>query len=237
MPNCSVDGCTRTAWARGICQVHYNRLRRSGTVERKNAINTGVCAEPGCGKTAFAKNLCSVHYQRAQHPLRTIWRLLRSRAGSAYPGTWDRFDAFLADVGERPTDKHQLRRPDPSKPWSASNFVWREPIGVGPGADYAQAWDRRKKYGLTNEDVEAMRQRQDNRCAVCTTEFSTGVKMCIDHDHKTGAVRGLLCDPCNKVLGFAGDDPGLLRAAISYLEHHAYLELIAQTGSAPLDGA
>jgi hypothetical protein len=66
-----------------------------------------------------------------------------------------------------------------------------------------------------------MRQSQDNRCAICTIEFGAEVKMCIDHDHNTGTVRGLLCDRCNKTIGFADDDTAVLRAAIAYLEQAA----------------
>jgi hypothetical protein len=44
--------------------------------------------------------------------------------------------------------------------------------------------------------------------------------ICFDHDHKTGAFRGWLCDRCNKVLGLVYDDPRILRILADYLEAH-----------------
>lgn len=93
---------------------------------------------------------------------------------------------------------------------------------------YQKAWDRRKKYGLTNEQVDAMEAAQDGQCPICTRalrrddpDTEKPVRICIDHDHLAGAVRSLLCDPCNKLLGHADDDPDRLRAAAAYLDAHA----------------
>lgn len=51
--------------------------------------------------------------------------------------------------------------------------------------------------------------------------------MCIDHDHKTGEVRGLLCGNCNSGIGMLGDDPRLLEKAIVYLskQSHPYYDI------------
>lgn len=215
---CSTPECGKPHFSRGLCQACFTRLKRNGTVQRKNVVNSGQCSVEGCDRKSFAKNLCSAHYQKAQHPLRLIWRLLRSRCKGDYPKGWDRFETFLADVGERPGEKHQLRRLDPTLPWAATNFVWREPIGISAASpEYARAWDLRKKYGMTVERLEEMRAEQDDRCAICAADFSE-VKMCIDHDHRTGKVRGLLCDGCNKGLGAFDDDIAALERAAAYLE-------------------
>lgn len=116
-------------------------------------------------------------------------------------------------------------------------MVWREPIGgsVVKSAEersaYFRAWDYRKKYGITIGDFDAMRVSQAESCAICIRPLarlddSTGkpVRICVDHDHVTGAVRGLLCDPCNKGLGQFDDSPDRLRAAIAYLERHAKID-------------
>ena len=217
-------------FAGGLCSACYNRKRRRGTTERKNVVNSGDCSVEGCNRHAFSKNLCSKHYQQAQHPLRALWRNLRSRAFEGYPSAWNRFDAFLAAVGERPSPHHQLRRLDPTKAWKPGNFVWREPIEVSFQWDrqgYMKRWNLRKKYGLTLEQIEEMARAQNGCCPICLrglgapNEKGKPTKVCVDHDHVTRKVRGLLCDPCNKGIGQMNDDVRRMRSAISYLEHYA----------------
>lgn len=67
---------------------------------------------------------------------------------------------------------------------------------------------------------------QDHKCAICRTPFDDQVgngerkidPRCVDHDHDTGVIRGVLCPRCNLVLGHAKDDPNILRSAADYLE-------------------
>lgn len=77
------------------------------------------------------------------------------------------------------------------------------------------------KYGLTEEDVASMRLAQSGRCLICSIEFgktSWGYDAAnIDHNHRTGMVRGLLCTKCNRGLGLFCDDPRLLAKAAKYL--------------------
>jgi hypothetical protein len=74
----------------------------------------------------------------------------------------------------------------------------------------------RRKYGLTSSLVEIAFTLQDWKCAICRR--ATGQKWCVDHDHKTGKPRGVLCDPCNRGIGFLKDDPEILRRAAEYVE-------------------
>jgi hypothetical protein len=75
-------------------------------------------------------------------------------------------------------------------------------------------------YGMTVEQYEAMVAAQDHKCALCRR--TPGHRLHVDHNHATGAVRQLLCRPCNYALGNAQDDPALLRAMAAYLERHGY---------------
>lgn len=75
------------------------------------------------------------------------------------------------------------------------------------------------KYGLTEEDFLKLLEKQGGRCAICGTD-QPGVRIqdwCVDHDHETEEVRGLLCQSCNFILGLAKDSIQTLAAAIRYL--------------------
>jgi hypothetical protein len=58
-----------------------------------------------------------------------------------------------------------------------------------------------------------MLDEQGYRCAICRRKSSLGV----DHDHRSGVVRGLLCRKCNLGIGHLGDDPRLVKRAFKYL--------------------
>lgn len=73
---------------------------------------------------------------------------------------------------------------------------------------------RIRAYGITPERYKEMLNEQGNRCAICSKENKRA--MAIDHDHKTGKVRGLLCDPCNLSLGHIEKD-GFLEKATKYI--------------------
>lgn len=79
-----------------------------------------------------------------------------------------------------------------------------------------------RKYGLSLEGYEALLAEQGGVCAICklpeTSERLNKVRrLCIDHDHETGAIRGLLCNRCNRVIGLMDDDPVILGEAMDYL--------------------
>lgn len=80
----------------------------------------------------------------------------------------------------------------------------------------AASHKRLYKYGLSEEDYSAMLANQAGQCAICQRHMSNP---CVDHDHQTGRVRGLLCHHCNVGIGYMRDDPSILLAAIEYLRH------------------
>lgn len=77
----------------------------------------------------------------------------------------------------------------------------------------------RVRLGVTAEDIAAMRQAQKGRCAICLDDIA-GQNEHLDHDHRTGKIRGLLCGTCNKGLGQFMDDPLVLQSALEYLKSH-----------------
>ena len=77
------------------------------------------------------------------------------------------------------------------------------------------------KYKLTVEDYQKLLCDQSYVCALCHKPWSSKKNFDVDHCHKTGKVRGLLCQKCNKGLGHFYDDPELLLMAIDYLSKFA----------------
>lgn len=67
-----------------------------------------------------------------------------------------------------------------------------------------------KKYGLTLEEYEYLFNKQLGSCALCFKEHPRRA-LSVDHDHKTGQIRGLLCDRCNLAIGLLGDDEKIVQ--------------------------
>src|SRR5574341_501963 len=78
---------------------------------------------------------------------------------------------------------------------------------------------RRRKYGITQEQFNAQLAAQNGQCAVCRTTSAGGRDGTwqVDHDHKTGKMRGVLCVACNIGIGLFNDDEARLSAAVTYL--------------------
>jgi hypothetical protein len=76
-----------------------------------------------------------------------------------------------------------------------------------------------KTYGITAAEYDALYKAQGGKCYICRRSTGKARRLAVDHDHKTGEVRGLLCKPCNRYgLGmFAHDDVELLKRAVAYL--------------------
>lgn len=72
-----------------------------------------------------------------------------------------------------------------------------------------------KKYGLTIEEYNEMFLSQSGRCSICNKESDK--TLVVDHCHKTGKVRSLLCNKCNLTLGYVSDDTQILNKMINYL--------------------
>jgi Recombination endonuclease VII len=76
---------------------------------------------------------------------------------------------------------------------------------------------RQQRYGISDEAYEAQLAEQRGLCEVCRELNPHGKPLGVDHNHITNANRGLLCDRCNKILGFARDSRDLLESLRTYL--------------------
>lgn len=100
-----------------------------------------------------------------------------------------------------------------------------------------KAYNRERRvwlhYGITYDEYELLLACQDFRCAICLGRPRKNA-LSVDHDHKTGEIRGLLCSRCNhRLLGSANDDPARLRKAADYLEAYAPRDVFGEAKHVP----
>lgn len=80
--------------------------------------------------------------------------------------------------------------------------------------------DLKRKYGLTVEEYDEMLKKQNGGCAICGGKNKNNWNLAVDHNHKTGKNRELLCASCNIVLGVSYDNIQILEKAINYIKKH-----------------
>ena len=78
-----------------------------------------------------------------------------------------------------------------------------------------------KTYGLTPGEYDRLYAEQGGVCAICRRAKGKVKRLAVDHDHETGLVRGLLCGPCNQLVGYFQNSPETFRRAAAYLDHAA----------------
>jgi hypothetical protein len=209
-PPCQV--CGIPSQARNLCAKHLKRWQRHGHVEQTRPADWGA---------------------REKHPLSGQWRWT-NRVRERRVERWNDFWTFVADVGERPSERHVLRRYDAKRPFGPDNFYW-----LGTVADLDRnarmreyrkrnplvfkRLELKKQFGITLEEYDALLEKQNGKCAICKQEEralrSNGAAfgLAVDHCHTSRRVRGLLCGKCNRALGGFADSPQILRNAIEYL--------------------
>ena len=87
------------------------------------------------------------------------------------------------------------------------------------GRDYFKGKNLLRNYGLTLDDFKMMYEQQNGCCYLCETHIE-GRQIKVDHNHKTGKVRKLLCHNCNTSLGLLGESPKIFYKCAEYLKEH-----------------
>lgn len=115
-------------------------------------------------------------------------------------------------------DKSRQRsrlRPEYNK---AANAKWRS-NNPALSATYRRRGNWRFQ-GICPDKAGDLLDAHDGRCEICLTQTPVKGQWCVDHDHETKMVRGILCRNCNVVLGLMKDDPAALTRAAEYLRKH-----------------
>ncbi len=73
----------------------------------------------------------------------------------------------------------------------------------------------KKMYGIDQKDYDEILEKQNGVCAVCGKKDAP---LCVDHNHISGKVRGILCRKCNSAIGLLQDDKEIVKRAFEYLE-------------------
>lgn len=193
---CSVSWCDRKHHANGLCRSHNERRRKGLDLETpfRQYERNGVCKVESCSEPrSMSADYCGMHRMRSART---------GSVGDAAPSK---------SPQARTAGLPRLRRaPNGSPQWNQR--------------EYKREYRLQLDYGLSHDDLLAMLEAQEYLCAICGTRLANEEDyrdkrgFVVDHVHGTRAVRGLLCQRCNKAIGFFRDDPCLLRAAIAYLE-------------------
>jgi len=215
---CKVDGCELPPRAKGLCDKHYQRLRHRGDPvngTRRKVPRGTICAVDGCERRHFGLDYCKPHYRR-------LIKYGDPLAGDVLP---EHIDLDGTRECRKCTQRKPLDEFPPSSDGRAGRLrtckaCTKERIDAWYAENRAVVTERnrlyriKRIYGDVGLEVEKRRLAGDG-CDACGKRTEP---MTIDHCHTTGQTRGLLCKPCNFILGIAEDDSKRLRALADYLD-------------------
>lgn len=163
-----------------------------------------ICSVEGCGAKHTANGLCNRHYlqSRTRKAPRFDGTKACNQCGIEKP-----IEQFSRCGGNRDGRRHECRL------CHARYHVERRKDERTRRND-----DYRTNYGITLADYERMIEEQNGECAICGRSPKRG--LVVDHCHKMGKVRALLCQPCNSGLGLFKEDIDLLTRVAEYIRKH-----------------
>lgn len=201
-------GCERVVEKKGLCGLHYQRLRLKGELGEVDTIreydNSKICKIEGCQLATWSKGYCNLHYKRFK------------KYGE--PGSYIR---KRNDLPVKCSDNEKICRAcNEIKLLSEFSKASKGHKGHMSKCKNCMKYINIKKcYNLSREEYDSM--MKNVVCEICNRSRE---KMCIDHCHTSGKTRGVLCTYCNSAIGLFEDDLKFLENAIKYLEKHEYLK-------------
>lgn len=223
-PECIVEGCGRPQHTKSLCNTHYRRKLKYGHLDPTRPADWGAMQK---------------------HPLYHAYKGMMKKGGHVIIcQSWkDDFQSFVKDMGDKPDPRCTLKRDSESLPYNKSNCYWKIPVRdrvfAESKAEYQRKYiqkmrdddpdrfhdyDFKRNFGISLKKYNEMLDDQNDVCAICNNKEIaknpvTGEirRFAVDHCHKTGKIRGLLCTKCNMILGGANDSIDIFKAAIQYL--------------------
>lgn len=157
-------------------------------------------------KEQSAKYRGNPEYKAKQAAFMAAWRAANKGAIKEYQAHWKAENADHVRDYLKTYQKQYTARPDVRTAKRARHL--------------------KQNYGISLEQFSALWNAQDGQCAICEVELVAGgresVSACVDHNHDTGDIRGLLCRQCNHGIGHMKDSPEVLERAAAYLRDRGY---------------
>jgi predicted nucleic acid-binding Zn ribbon protein len=227
---CSRNDCNRPVYARGLCSRDYQYARYHGALpDKPESRACEYCGRMFTSDRKWNARYCSRRCNEQAHYDRT------RRAPGYGPGVCEQCGKSLPErrrsdmrfCSAKCGDAWRNARRSAELLAARMDRICRGCGGPIPSSRTANAVycseackvssRRHEAYGLTKAELGAL-LAQHERCAICGGSDWGRKGPQVDHCHKTGRVRGVLCGNCNQGLGRFADDPARLRAAAAYLE-------------------
>lgn len=161
-------------------------------------VTQRICSVEGCDRPFAARGFCHKHYHRYRRelPLDATTEQIKRRK-------------VFASCKAEGCDKIVQARG-----WCKLHYrQWWLPQYRASHPEQVRGW-KLGRYGITKADFDSLMLAQGGLCPICRDPLTAPH---VDHDHRTGAVRGILCMSCNVALGHLGDDVGRVSRAVEYL--------------------
>lgn len=242
------SGVKGVSWdsVRQVWQVHAYRDYRTVSLGRFKELSDAIACKRNADIGVFADDKAITEANKERKAInseaRRLWVRLRKWSGGTHG--WTSLEEFYSEVGSQPETNYLLVPASNEAPLGPGNWKWEEPvfnlrtregrIAAGKShvsANYAKYRDKwlRRKFGIGSAEYDAKMVEQGGVCAICSqpeTVFRKGdlLPLSVDHNHRTNAVRGLLCQSCNTAIGKLRESRALFMSAISYLEKWEVVE-------------